>query len=260
MSDGTLPDLTLVTGAASGIGLAIAEALCRAGARVAASDFDVERLNARVAALRSELGAEIKAYPLDVRDATAVERTISEIEQCQGAIDGLAHAAGILRMGTALALVEQAWLETFSTNVGGVFHITRAVGRRMSARKRGAIVVVASNAAHTPRLDMAAYASAKAAALMFTRCLGLELAEHGVRCNVVSPGSTDTPMQRAFWGDTSSAQATIAGDLSRYRLGIPLARIAAPADVAAPVLFLLSEGARHVTLHELTVDGGATLQ
>ncbi len=260
MKHGALPGLTLVTGAASGIGLAITEALCRSGARVAACDFDVDRLNARVDTLRSELDADIVGYPLDVRDASAVERTISQVEERQGPIDGLAHAAGILRMGTALALVEQAWLETFATNVGGVFHVTRAVGRRMGARKRGAIVVIASNAAHTPRLDMAAYASAKAAALMFTRCLGLELAEHGVRCNVVSPGSTDTPMQRAFWGGSSSAQATITGDLARHRLGIPLARIADPADVAAPVLFLLSEGARHVTLHELTVDGGATLQ
>jgi 2,3-dihydro-2,3-dihydroxybenzoate dehydrogenase len=260
MREPELPRLTMVTGAASGIGFAIMATLCRSGKRVAACDLNEAELVRSVAALRAESKAELSAHPLDVRDQAAVDRTVAEIEARDGPIDGLAHAAGILRMGSALSLEPQAWLETFATNAGGVFHVTRAVARSMSARRRGAIVVIASNAAHTPRLDMAAYASAKAAALMFTRCLGLEVAAHGVRCNVVSPGSTDTPMQRAFWGAASSAEATIAGDLSRHRLGIPLARIATPEDVAGAVLFLLSEAARHVTLQELTVDGGATLQ
>jgi len=111
---------------------------------------------------------------------------------------------------------------------------------------------------------MAAYAASKAAATMFTRCLGLELAEFGIRCNIVSPGSTDTDMQRALWPDDRSEAEAVAGvvrgSLPDFRVGIPLGRLAAPADIADAVLFLVSEQARHITMHDLYVDGGATLR
>jgi 2,3-dihydro-2,3-dihydroxybenzoate dehydrogenase len=107
---------------------------------------------------------------------------------------------------------------------------------------------------------MSAYCASKAAAAMLTRCMGLELARSGVRCNVVSPGSTDTPMLRAIAeGPEERARLLIEGDLGRHRLGIPLGRIASPDDIAAGVAFLLSEEAKHVTMHELLIDGGATL-
>lgn len=255
----TASPVTLVTGAASGIGLAVASLLCRRGKRVAAWDVDGARLVQRMAALQEETRGELRAYPVDVSDGARVEAGVAEVEAQLGPIEGVAHVAGILRMGSALTLEPDAWKACFATNAGGVFHVTRAVARRMLERRSGSIVVVASNAAHTPRVDMAAYAASKAAALMFTRCLGLELASAGVRCNVVCPGSTDTPMQRAFWGEQSGPEQTIRGNLALHRLGIPLGRIAAPDDVAESVLFLLSEAARHVTLQALTVDGGATL-
>lgn len=107
---------------------------------------------------------------------------------------------------------------------------------------------------------MAAYAASKAAAAMFTKCLGLELARSGVRCNVVAPGSTDTPMQRALWNGPDAEQRVIDGDPSTYRTGIPLGRIADPADIAETVAFLASDRARHITMQELYVDGGATLR
>jgi Enoyl-(Acyl carrier protein) reductase len=111
---------------------------------------------------------------------------------------------------------------------------------------------------------MAAYAASKAAVAAFTRCLGLELAAHGTRCNVVSPGSTDTPMLRALPAlATGSADtlldACIAGAPERFRVGIPLGRVAQPADIAEAVLFLLTDRARHITVQELIIDGGATL-
>jgi 2,3-dihydro-2,3-dihydroxybenzoate dehydrogenase len=95
---------------------------------------------------------------------------------------------------------------------------------------------------------------------MFTRCLGLELARDGVRCNVVAPGSTDTPMQRALWTEEDGARPVIEGVPGEYRTGIPLGRIADPEDVAEAVAFLLSDAARHITLQTLYVDGGATLR
>ncbi|MCW5220405.1 SDR family oxidoreductase [Verminephrobacter aporrectodeae subsp. tuberculatae] len=88
----------------------------------------------------------------------------------------------------------------------------------------------------------------------------MELASLGIRCNVVSPGSTDTPMQRALWdGDDAAAARVVAGSLEQFRTGIPLGRIAEAADIAAAVLFLCSDGARHITMHNLCVDGGAAL-
>lgn len=93
---------------------------------------------------------------------------------------------------------------------------------------------------------------------MFVRCLGLELAERGVRCNSVSPGSTRTPMQTQMWRDGYQEADTIAGDLSQSRLGIPLQKLAEPADIARAVWFLLSPDAGHITMQDLKVDGGAT--
>lgn len=106
---------------------------------------------------------------------------------------------------------------------------------------------------------MAAYAASKAAAAAFTRCLGLELARHGIRCNVVAPGSTDTPMLTGMYHDTDAARHSIDGVPADFRVGIPLGKLARPADVADAVAFLLSDRAGHITMHDLVVDGGATL-
>jgi 2,3-dihydro-2,3-dihydroxybenzoate dehydrogenase len=129
----------------------------------------------------------------------------------------------------------------------------------MVARRSGSIVTVASNAARVPRAGMAAYCASKAAAAMFTRCLGLEVASAGVRCNVVSPGSTDTTMLRGMWTDETGPERTLHGDPAAFRVGIPLGRIGAPDDVAEAVLYLLSDSARQITMQELCVDGGAVL-
>ncbi|XXY49781.1 2,3-dihydro-2,3-dihydroxybenzoate dehydrogenase [Sorangium sp. So ce269] len=250
--------VALVTGAAQGIGEAVARALAARGAAVAALDANGERLGAVVDDLRAS-GHRAAAFPVDVADAGAVDRAVDWIERELGPLEFLVNVAGVLRVGPALSLSDEDWEQTFSVNTKGVFNVSRAAARRMAARSSGAIVTVGSNAARTPRVHMAAYAASKAATTMFTKCLGLELAKHNIRCNVVSPGSTDTPMQRSLWADERGARAVIAGNLEAFKLGIPLNRIATPEDVAAAVLFLLSDQARHITMHDLCVDGGATL-
>lgn len=247
--------IAVVTGAAQGIGAAVALALHHAGCRVAALDVQAEPLER----FSSQHPGGIHAYPVDLRSSQAVGQVVEEIETRLGPVDALVNVAGILRMGTVCDLSDEDWETTFAVNTHGVFYLSRAVARRMAPRKRGAIVTVGSNAAAVPRLQMAAYAASKAASCHFTKCLGLELAEHGIRCNVVSPGSTDTAMQRQLWTAESDVQKVIAGSLPGYRTGIPLGRIASPQDIAATVLFLLSDAARHITLHDLRVDGGATL-
>jgi 2,3-dihydro-2,3-dihydroxybenzoate dehydrogenase len=106
---------------------------------------------------------------------------------------------------------------------------------------------------------MGAYSASKAAAIAFTKTLALELAKYSIRCNVVSPGSTDTAMLRTLAGSADPAVGAIAGDAANFRVGIPLGKIARPSDVADSVLFLLSDNANHITMQELFVDGGAAL-
>lgn len=254
---GSTSRVALVTGAAQGIGAAVARALA-GSASIAALDVNEAGLDSLVTELRAS-GGEATAWRADVGDSAAVEAVVERIEREQGPIGILVNVAGILRMAPALSLSDADWAATFAVNTHGVFHVSRAVARRMVPRRTGVIVTVASNASHVPRMQMAAYAASKAASNMFTRCLGLELAQHGIRCNVVSPGSTDTAMQRALWPDERGADAVIAGSPETFRTGIPLRRIADPADIADAVRFLVSDGARHITMHDLCVDGGATL-
>ncbi|MFJ5631437.1 2,3-dihydro-2,3-dihydroxybenzoate dehydrogenase [Streptomyces goshikiensis] len=257
--------VALVTGAGQGIGAAVARSLYALGVSVAATDVHgaaVAELAERLAqqAPASGPAAAVRAYPLDVTDGRAVEETVDRIERDLGPLGILVNVAGILRTAPAAELTDEDWSRTFAVNTTGVFHTARAVAPRMAARGTGSIVTVASNAAGIPRTGMSAYAASKAAAVMFTKCLGLEYARHGVRCNVVAPGSTDTPMQRSLWTDADAPRRVLDGDLATYRTGIPLARIADPQDIADAVVFLASDQARHITMQDLYVDGGATLR
>ncbi|WP_373975480.1 2,3-dihydro-2,3-dihydroxybenzoate dehydrogenase [Chitinibacter sp. SCUT-21] len=246
--------IAIVSGAAQGIGESLVRALSAQGAIVAALDVRADAL----AVLANEL-PNVHAYALDIRDSAAVVAAVERVETELGAIDALVNVAGVLRLGAVCDLSLEDWEFTFAVNTHGVFYLSQAVAQRMKARRAGSIVTVGSNAAEVPRMQMAAYAASKAASSHFTKCLGLELAEYGIRCNIVSPGSTDTAMQRLLWNDESDAQRVIDGALPTYRTGIPLRRLATPEDITAPVMFLLSDAARHITMHNLCVDGGATL-
>ncbi|MFB7852092.1 2,3-dihydro-2,3-dihydroxybenzoate dehydrogenase [Streptomyces sp. NPDC056053] len=254
----------LVTGAGQGIGAAVARALAAQGAHVAATDRRAEGVEALAAEHAAAGGASkpggITPYAMDVTDAAAVRSVVDTVTTRHGPLDILVNVAGILRPGPAAELSDEDWAATFAVNTTGVFHTARAVAPGMAARGRGSVVTVGSNAAGVPRVHMGAYAASKAAAAMYTKCLGLELARTGVRCNVVAPGSTDTAMQRALWQDPEAPRRVIDGDPAAYRTGIPLGRIADPADIAGAVLFLVSDAARHITMQELYVDGGATLR
>jgi 2,3-dihydro-2,3-dihydroxybenzoate dehydrogenase len=252
--------VAVVTGAAGGIGAAVVRALHSAGYAVAALDID----RCGLEHLAKELGDRVKAVVTDVAEPDALWHIIRRIESDIGPLQAAVAAAGTLRTGTVITLSDQDWQDTFSINSTGVFYLCRAVAPRMAQRGRGSIVTIGSNAGLIARMDMAAYAASKAAVAAFTRCLGLELAAYGVRCNIVSPGSTDTPMLRALPAvATGSADtlldACVIGAPERFRVGIPLGRVAQPTDIAEAVLFLLSDRARHITMQELIIDGGATL-
>lgn len=252
--------IALVTGAAAGIGAAVADLLLAQGAELALIDRDAEGLQQQARDWQARYPERrIRLFPLDVRDGAALAQVVDEVESQLGPIEVLVNVAGVLFPGDTLSLDDEAWENSFAINTTAVFRLCRAVARRMQPRGRGSIVTVSSNAAHVPRLGMTAYAASKAATTHFMRCLALELAPSGIRCNTVSPGSTDTPMQQAFAPTPEHVAAVLRGNLDRYRLGIPLGRIASPQDIAEAVCFLASSRARHITLHDLVIDGGATL-
>jgi len=249
--------IALVTGAAGGIGRAVVGRLRAGGARVVAADLPSAALDALA------VPDAVRVEPLDVTDSNAVEALFTRIEAEWGPVDLLASLAGVLKTGTIAETSDEDWRRHFAVNTDGVFHLGRAAARRMGARRRGAIVVVSSNAGGVPRQGMGVYATSKAAATMLTRCLGLELAPLGVRCNVVAPGSTLTPMLTGMWDDPNDPDAPariIAGSPETFRLGIPLGKLGTPDDVAEAVAFLLSDRAAHITMGELYVDGGAALR
>ncbi|KFU82176.1 2,3-dihydro-2,3-dihydroxybenzoate dehydrogenase [Amycolatopsis lurida] len=241
--------VALVTGGARGIGAAVVDALAGAGAVVAAVDL-----------AESAPRDGVTPFVADVGDPAAVARVVDEVERELGPIGIGASVAGVLKPGSVCDTSDEDWAATFAVNSTGVFTVLREISRRMVPRRNGVLVTVGSNAAGVPRSGMAAYAASKAAATMLTRCLGLELAGSGIRCNIVSPGSTDTEMQRLLWTDENGADRVIAGNPEQYRVGIPLGRMAEPADIADAVLFLASDRARHITMQNLYVDGGATLR
>ncbi|EFQ5170537.1 2,3-dihydro-2,3-dihydroxybenzoate dehydrogenase [Salmonella enterica] len=237
-----------VTGAEKGIGYATALAFVDAGARVIGFDREFTQENYPFA-------TEV----MDVADAGQVAQVCQRVLQKTPRLDVLVNAAGILRMGATDALSVDDWQQTFAVNVGGAFNLFSQTMAQFRRQQGGAIVTVASDAAHTPRIGMSAYGASKAALKSLALTVGLELAGCGVRCNVVSPGSTDTDMQRTLWVSEDAEQQRIRGFGEQFKLGIPLGKIARPQEIANTILFLASDLASHITLQDIVVDGGSTL-
>lgn len=225
----------LVTGAAGGIGGAVVAALTAASAQVSAWD------QAAADGIRA----------VDVRDLDGVRTAWQATESDAGPVELLVHAAGVM---------SDDWDLCMAVNAGGVRNtLDVATEAMIGGGVAGSIVVLSSNAAPTPRTAMAEYAASKAAATSYARSVGLAVAGHGIRVNIVSPGSTLTPMLTGMWSSDADHERVLTGTPEQFRLGIPLGRIADPADIASTVVFLLSDAARHITMHDLRVDGGATL-
>ncbi len=243
--------VVFITGAADGIGKATAQKFLQEGYIVVGADIKFQDKHPE---------NNVYQFFMDVRNFESVKNVIQKVDKNIGKIDVLVNVAGIFENFLVFDTPEELWNEIYKVNVTGVFNVTKVVGETMKNRGKGSIVIVSSNASKFPRKGMAAYASSKAAVSMYSKCLALELAEFGVRCNIVSPGSTNTNMQRKLWNGTEIVPKTILeGDLKNYRLGIPLHKIAEPDEIAAVIYFLASEQASHITMEELTVDGGATM-
>lgn len=245
----------LIVGAAGGMGEATALRLAREGASVVLADIQGDEAQ-RVA---EGIGRSAIAVALDVQDEAAVARTVLEAERSVGALDFLVVTSGVFVSKPFFDTSRDDWAALLSVNVHGAVACMRAVGARMKERRRGSIVVVASQSARIVRLHQAAYGASKAALTYATKALGLELAPFGVRVNVVQPGVTETPLAQRVWAKDPSAKTVhVTGSLERYRPPIPLGKVGTSEDVAAAIAFLLSDEAGHITMTELLIDGGTS--
>lgn len=237
-----------VTGSGRGIGYQTACLFSQAGANV--TGFDV---------MFPETMLPFTPCQLDVSDNYSVLTCCKQLLAEQKQLDILINGAGILKNGLTENLSWQDWQQCINVNAGGAFSMFQAVIPQFKQQRHGVIISIASNAAHVARAEMSIYAASKAALRSLSMSVGLELAPFNVRCNIVSPGSTDTPMLHSLWHHDEDKQRTIDGFPQKFKLGIPLQKLASPEDIAHTILFLASDYASHITLQDVVIDGGATL-
>lgn len=234
----------LVTGGASGIGLAIARRLAREGAALVLADVNAASLSAA----RAALGDTIECCQADVRVEAQLEGAVDAAVRRFGGLDAAFNCAGLSAPAPIVELAEADWDLTVDICLKGVFLAVKHEARRMLAQGRGgAIVNVASLNAHVPMFGGAAYACAKAGVEMLGRNAALELSPHGIRVNTVSPGLTDTPLTAAF--------KAVPGVEDAFFARIPMRRWGTPDDMAAAALFLASDDAAYISGANLVVDG-----
>ncbi|SHO57194.1 2,3-dihydro-2,3-dihydroxybenzoate dehydrogenase [Vibrio quintilis] len=259
MSDNLNHKTILLTGAGGGIGFAVLKQLLHNNARVISTDISLSALKEKNQSLLKDYPNQLICHELNLAHHAEINGQIAHWDSEYGPIDHLISCAGLLHVHPLTTMPVSNIQEIFEVNVYGTVALMQAIGKKMAERRHGNMVIIGSNAANTPRAGIGAYAASKSALHMMVKCMGMELAPHGIRCNIVSPGSTRTEMQAQLWTENYGESEVIAGNAEHFRLGIPLGKIAEPDDIAGTVLFLLSDAANHITLHDLRVDGGATL-
>lgn len=260
-SDGSknMSSTIVVTGAARGIGAAIAKQLLQQGYQVIGIDQQENPEQWEISKnLTSDECLGWQGISQDITQQQATQKLIADLLEKHN-ITGLVNAAGVLIMRSMLEAKTEDWETLFAVNVMAPIAISQQLAKHFCEKKQGSIVTISSNSSRMPRIQLGMYATSKAALSHYCRNLALEIAPHQVRLNIVSPGSTLTQMQQQLWTDNSPPPAVIDGDLSQYRTGIPLRKLAQPEDIANTVSFLLSDQAAQITMQEIVVDGGATL-
>lgn len=244
---GLAGQVCVVTGAASGIGAAIAHNLAQAGAHVALLDRDAPAVQARAAALAAE-GFTALAVPCDVSSEADTLAAAAQVRDTLGPCAVLVNNAGLLRPATLDTIDLADWQQVLGVNLTGYLLCARAFGADMRAQGRGSIVHVASISGHFPQTGSGAYSASKAGVLLLSRQLAVEWGAQGVRSNTLCPGMVRTPLSARFYEEPGFEAKRAAVTASR--------RIGEPQDIADVALFLASPRSAYVNGADIAVDGG----
>jgi 3-oxoacyl-[acyl-carrier protein] reductase len=239
--------VAIVTGGGSGIGAGIARRFAQEGARVIVADLKLEAAKS----VATELGGDAVALQVDVSNGASVAAFSAEVARVAGDVDVLVNNAGIGHVPQQLeALGEQEFERVFAVNCRSIYLTAREFVPRMKARRRGAILNVASTAGVSPRPRLTWYNASKGWVITATRSMAVELAPFGVRVNAINPVASETPLLKTFMGeDTPEVRA-------KFLSTIPLGRFATPDDMGHAAAYLCSDESSMVTGVALEVDGG----
>ncbi|SDO35543.1 SDR family oxidoreductase [Vreelandella arcis] len=244
----------LVTGAATGIGRAIAEACVREGATVALLDRDGDDVERLAEELRGE-GHNAQALIADIADRAAVDAAVARVQEINGSLTTLVNNAGMNVFHEPLAMPDEAWRRCLAVDLEGAWYCSRAVLPDMLAQGGGAIINIASTHSFSIIPGCFPYPVAKHGLIGLTRSLGIEYAPRGVRVNAIAPGYIATPAVEAHWqtfDDPAAAKA-------RIETLLPPGRLGQPEEVAMTVVFLASDEAPFINASCLTIDGGRSV-
>ncbi|MEE9369256.1 MAG: 3-oxoacyl-[acyl-carrier-protein] reductase [Pontiella sp.] len=240
--------VAMVTGAARGLGQAIAIKLAESGANLALCDLNAEWLEETAGKVKA-LGRRVECYSVNVAEGESVTTGVKAIEKDFGKIDVLVNNAGITKDGLLMRMSEDDWDAVLNVNLKGVFLCTKAVTRGMMKKRSGTIVNIASVIGLMGNAGQANYAASKGGVISFSKTVAKELASRNVRCNAVAPGFIRTAMTEALDEEVQNKMKEI----------IPLSRFGEPEDVANVVLFLASDASAYVTGQVLSTCGGMVM-
>lgn len=242
--------VALVTGAARGIGRAIAETFSEQGAHVAVADKLWEEAKSVAKGINQTGCPESRAFDLDVTEPDSVQKTVEEVVEAFGRLDILVNNAGIHRPHLLVDFPVDEWDLVYQINVRGTYLCSQAAARQMIRQGQGGSIINISSASGK-KADMlgAAYCSSKSAMIGLTRVAALELGQYGIRVNAILPGATDTEMLRGLIKESPGLLEELVGKT-------PLRKMATPRDQANAAVFLASDLASHITGDGLVVSGG----
>lgn len=252
--------VAIVTGAASGMGKAVARAYVREGARVVIADLNLAGAEVVAAELNDGTGGErcASAFPLDVRDREQAQAAVDHAVETFGGLDILVNNAGIIAIQPFLEITESDWDSVFDVNCKGVLWCAQAAARRMIEQGRGGkIINLASQAGRRGEGLVLTYCASKATVISMTQSMALALAEHKINVNAIAPGVVDTPAWEQVDRRFAELLGLPIGEPKRRAVAtIPLGRIEQPEDITGVAIFLASAESDYVTQQTFNVDGG----